>query len=74
MLRMVCHLWFSGAHFVLYCYSHHYLLVLRNRDGTANIIYSREGVTQGYPLAMVAYGFRIIPLIKRLKLTYPDIT
>ena len=36
---------------------------------TATIIHSREGVTQGYPLAMVAYGIGIIPLIKRLKLT-----
>ena len=29
---------------------------------------------QGCPLSMVAYGLGIIPLIKRLKSTYPDIT
>ena len=40
----------------------------------ANIIHSREGVTQGYPLDMVAYGIRIFPMRKRLKLTQPDVT
>ena len=29
---------------------------------------------QGYPLATVAYGIVVLPLIKRLKLAYPDIT
>ena len=34
----------------------------------------REGVTQGYPLAMVPYGIGVLPLIKRLKVEYPDVT
>ena len=29
---------------------------------------------QGYPLAVVTYDIRILPLIKRLKSTYPDAT
>ena len=29
---------------------------------------------QGYPLAMVAYMIKILPLIKHLKSTYPDVT
>ena len=31
-------------------------------------------MTQGEPLAIVAYGVGIIPLIKFLKSTYPDVT
>ena len=33
-----------------------------------------EGVTQGEPLAMFAYGVGIIPLNKLLKAEFPDIT
>ena len=29
---------------------------------------------QGDPLDMVAYGIGVLPLIKRLKATYPDVT
>ena len=31
-------------------------------------------MTQGYPLAMVSYGIGVLPLIKRLKVEYPDVT
>ena len=31
-------------------------------------------MTQGEPLAMVAYGIGIVPLIKRMKALYPKIT
>ena len=47
---------------------------MRNRDGTANIIHSREGVTKGNPMPMVDYGIGIIPLMKFLKSMYPDVT
>ena len=40
----------------------------------ANIFHSREGLTQGYPLDMVAYRIIILPMIKCLKLAHPDIT
>ena len=46
MLWKVHHLCPSVACFVLKCYRPNYYLVLRNRDGTANIIQSREGVAQ----------------------------
>ena len=55
-------------------YRHHSSIVLRKGDGTANIIHSREGGIQIDPLDMVAYRIGILPLTKRLKLTYPGVT
>ena len=40
----------------------------------ASFLYSGEGVTNGYPLDMVAYGIEIILLIKLPKVEFPDIT
>ena len=40
----------------------------------ASFLHSIEGVKQGDPLSMVAYGIGIIPLIKRLKVGFPDVT
>ena len=55
-------------------YHHHYLLLLINGYGMSIIIHNGEGVTQGVPLYMVAYRIGFLPLIKCLKLEYPDIT
>ena len=74
MLWTVRHLWPSGARFVFNCYGHWSSLVFRNGNGTAIIIHSREGMTQGYPIEMIAYGIGIIPLIKNLKQEIPDVT
>ena len=43
-------------------------------NGAASLLQSREGVTQGDPLTMVAYGIGVIPLIQRLKLVYTNFT
>ena len=43
-------------------------------NGTESILHSIEGVTQGGPLKMIAYGIRILPLIKNLKREIPDVT
>ena len=40
----------------------------------AAILHSREGVTQLYPLAMVAYVIGVLQLTKRPKAAYPDVT
>ena len=50
------------------------LLGLWNVNGTVNFLHSKEGVTQGYPLAMIVYGIGIFPLIKNLKREIPDVT
>ena len=39
----------------------------------AIILHSKEGVTQGYPLVMMAYGIGILTLIKNLKREIPDV-
>ena len=74
MLWTFRHLWTSRSRFVFNCYRHWSSIVLQNRNGKSSIIYSREVVTQGGPLAMIVYGIGILPLIKNLKRAIPDIT
>ena len=74
MLWIVRHLWPSGARFVFNFYHHCSLLVLWTGNGTASIIHSREGVTQGGTIAMIVYMIGILQLIKNLKRVIPNIT
>ena len=67
------HKWPSGARFALNCYLHWATLVIRAGDRTGHLLYSKEGVTQGYPLKMVAYGLGILPLIRELRTAHPSI-
>ena len=39
-----------------------------------SFLYSREGVTQGDPLNMTAYGIGIIPMIKQPEVVFLDAT
>ena len=73
MLWTVHHLWPYRTIFVN-CYRNWSFLVLRNGNGTASFLHSREGVTQGDPLDMVAYGIGVLPLTKILKAAYTDVT
>ena len=56
MLWAVCHDWPNGAQFAFNCYRHWATLVIRLVDGTGHFLYSNEGLTQGDPLVVVAYG------------------
>ena len=67
-LWTIRHLWPSGARFTYNCYKHWTMLVLRGEDGAIIILYSKEGVTQGDPLAMIVYGVGMLPLTRYLKM------
>ena len=57
--------WPSGAQFTFKYYRHWATLVVRDiGDGSGHFLHSKEGVTQGYPLAMIAYGIGVLPLIR----------
>ena len=60
MLWAVRHKWPSGAQFTFNCYRQWATLVVREiGDGSGHLLHSKEGVTQGDPLDMIAYG--IVP-------------
>jgi hypothetical protein len=69
MLWVVRHKWPSGCRFVFNSYRHWATLIIRSSHGAdfAIFLLSREGVTQGCPLAMVAFGLAVMPLIRQLK-------
>ena len=67
MLWAVQHKWPSGAQFTFNCYCHWDTLVVQDTgDGSVHFFHSKEGVTQGDPLAMIAYGIGVLPLIREL--------
>ena len=55
------------------CYCHLSLLCFRNGNGKVSFLHSREGAKQVVPLSMVSYCTGVLPLIKRLKVEYPDV-
>ena len=62
MLWAVLHKWPSRAQFTFNCYRHWATLVVRDiGDGSDHFFQSKEGVTQGDPLAMIAYGIGVLP-------------
>ena len=67
------HLWPSGARFTYNCYKHWTMLVLRGEDGATIVLHSKEGVTQGDPLAMIVYGVGMLPLTRYLKMQIKEL-
>ena len=73
MLWTVRHRWPAGARFSFNCYRHSALLVVRHDDShSCELLHSREGVTQGDPLAMVLYGLALVPLAENLRAAVPE--
>ena len=74
MLWTVRHLWLSRACFVFNWYCNYAFIIFRHGNGTNSFMHNMEGMMQGYPLAMIAYGRGILPLIKNLKREIPGVT
>ena len=72
-LWVIRHEWPAGARFVFNCYRHQALLFVRNPNGKPYIITSKEGSTQGDPLAMLVYAMGTLPLIRDLKEELPEL-
>jgi len=73
MLWTVHHEWPSSARFTFNSYRHWTSLVIRCNDGTGVFLHGQEGVTQGDPLSMFAYGVGVLPLIRQLKAAFPRV-
>ena len=75
MLWAVRHEWTSGAHFTFNFYRHWATLVVRDlEDGSVHFFHSKEGMIQRYPLAMIAYGIGVLPLIRDIQDAHPRVT
>jgi len=74
MLWTVRHRCPKLARFAFNCYRHEIRLVCRRQGKAALVILSREGVTQGDPLAMALYGIALLPLAELLRSEHPDVT
>ena len=67
--------WPSGAHFTFNCYRHWDTLVVRDiGDESGHFLHSKERMTEGDPLAMIAYGIGVLPLIRELREAHPRVT
>ena len=58
--------WPRGARFIFNCYKHWGCLTIKTQSGESFTLHSKEGVTQGDPLSMMAYGIGTLPIIQSL--------
>jgi hypothetical protein len=61
--------WPRCARFLFNTYRGHSVLKVQNAD---DLLFSREGVTQGDPLSMMMYGLAVLPLIRTLAASHSD--
>ena len=65
--------WPQASRFAFNCYRHFSQVVIRvPGDRTPTIILSKEGVTQGDPMAMPLYGISVAVLAEQLKREFPS--
>ena len=58
----------SDAQLTFNCYRHWSTLVVRDMgDRSGHFLHSKEGVTQGVPLAIIAYGIGVLPIIREIQ-------
>ena len=75
MLWDVRHEWTSGAQFTFNCYLHWATLVVRDTgDSSGHSLHSKEGMTQGGALTMIAYAIGVLPLIRGIWGAHPCVT
>ena len=75
MIWDVSYEWPSSAQFTFNCYRHWATLVVRDiGDGSGHFLHSKDGVTQGDALVMIAYGIGVLPLIWELWDVHPRAT
>ena len=74
MLWAVQFEWPRGLQFTFNCYCHWVNMVVCNEDGSGYFLRSKECMTQGYPLAMIAYGIGISSIICNLHTAHPHVT
>ena len=71
----VRHEWPIGMQFTFNCYRNWATLLMRDiEEGSDHLLNSKEGVTQGGPLAISTYGILVLPLIKELQDAHPHVT
>ena len=73
MLWTVRHRCPKMSRFTFNCYRHEITLICRQPGGEVETILSKEGVTQGDPLAMALYGIALLPLADLLRKEYLDV-
>ena len=49
-------------------------MVRNTENGSGHFLHSKEGLTQGDPVAMITYGIGVLPLIFDLKRDHPRVT
>ena len=66
-LWTVAHRWSKAARFFFNTYRHWNKIMVRRPGGEPEYYYSKEGVVQGDPLAMMIYAVTLLPLAERIR-------